>query len=73
MTIDDYRVRFGWSKAHMAQEAGIDTNTLSNAIKGKRIYRAKVGLVAEAVNRELARRNEPRIVYTDFEGVQFAD
>ena len=73
MTIDDYRIRFGWSKAYLAAEAGIDTNTLSNAIKGKRVYRAKVGLIAEAINRELARRHEPPIAYTDFEGVQFAD
>jgi transcriptional regulator with XRE-family HTH domain len=73
LTIDDYRARFGWSKAKMASEAGIDTNTLSNAIRGKKVYRAKVGLIAEAVNRELIRRNEKLIVYTDFEGVQFAD
>jgi hypothetical protein len=73
LTIEDYRVLFGWSKAHMASEAGIDINTLSSAIKGKRVYRAKVGLIAGAVNKELARRNEPSIAYTNFEGVQFAD
>jgi lambda repressor-like predicted transcriptional regulator len=73
MTIDDYRVRFGWSKARMAQEAGIDVNTLRSAIKGNPVYRAKVGLIAEAINRELKRRNESPIKYTDLDGVTFAD
>ncbi len=73
MKIEDYRVRFGWSKTHMAKEAGIDTNTLSSAIKGKKVYRAKVGLIAEAVNLELKRRGEEPIKYTDFDEVQFAD
>jgi hypothetical protein len=73
MTIDDYRVQFGWSKAHMADEAGIDVNTLRNAINGKPVYRAKVGQITEVINRELERRGKPTIKYTDLEGVVFAD
>jgi transcriptional regulator NrdR family protein len=73
MTIDDYRVQFGWSKAHMAREAGIDVNTLRSAINGNPVYRAKVGQVTEAINRELKRRGEQPIKYTDLAGVVFAD
>lgn len=73
MTIDDYRVQFGWSKRHMAQEAGIDTNTLRNAIEGKPIYRVSAGKIANAINKELQQRCETPIKYTDLEGIMFAD
>ena len=73
MTIDDYRVQFGWSRRHMANEAGIDITTLRSAIAGNPVYRAKVGLIAEAINRELERRGKPTIKYTDLDGVVFAD
>lgn len=73
MTIDDYRVQFGWSRQHMADEAKIDTNTLRNAMIGKAVYRAKVGQIAEAISRELERRGKPPIKYTDLDGVMYAD
>ena len=73
MTIDDYRVQFGWSKRHMAQVAGIDTNTLKSAIDGKPVYRATVGKIANAINQELQRRGATLIKYTELEGVIFAD
>ena len=73
MTIDDYRVQFGWSKRHMAREAGIDTNTLKSAIDGNPVYRATVGKIANAINQELQRRGENPIKYTELEGVMYAD
>ncbi len=73
MTIDDYRVQFGWSRKHMADEAGIDITTLRNAMAGIPVYRAKVGQITEAINRELERRNKPTIKYTDLDSVSFAD
>jgi hypothetical protein len=73
MTIDDYRVQFGWSRKHMADEAAVDVTTLRNAIIGKPVFRAKVGQITEAINRELERRNKPTIKYTDLDGVVFAD
>lgn len=73
MTIDDYRVRFGWSRKHMADEAGIDVTTLRNAMNSKPVYRAKVGQITEAINQELKRRGERSIKYTDLEGTVFAD
>ena len=73
MTIDDYRVKFGWSRRYMADEAGIDVTTLRNAISGIPVFRAKVGLIAEAINRELVKRGEAQIKYTDLDGVPFAD
>jgi hypothetical protein len=73
LTIDDYRVQFGWSKRHMAREAGIDTNTLKSAIDGNPVYRATVGKIANAINQELQRRGENPIKYTELEGVTYAD
>lgn len=73
MTIDDYRVQFGWSRAHMADEAGIDVATLRSAMNGTPVFRAKVGQITEAINRELERRNKPTIKYTDLDGVMFID
>jgi hypothetical protein len=73
LTIDDYRVQFGWSKRHMAREAGIDTNTLKSAIDGNPVYRATVGKIAHAINQELQRRGENAIKYTELEGVTYAD
>lgn len=73
MTIDDYRVQFGWSRAHMAGEAGIDVTTLRNAMSGTPVFRAKVGQITEAINRELERRKKPTIKYTDLDGVAFVD
>lgn len=73
MTIDDYRVGFGWSRKHMADEAGIDVTTLRNAMSGRPVYRAKVGQITDAINRELKRRREQPIKYTDLDGVVFAD
>ncbi|GHO65522.1 hypothetical protein KSC_044140 [Ktedonobacter sp. SOSP1-52] len=73
MTIDDYRVQFGWSRRHMAKEAGIDKNTLRSAMAGNPVYRAKVGAITEAINQELTRRGKSSILYTDLEGVVFAD
>jgi len=57
----------------MADESGIDVNTLRSAINGNPVYRAKVGMIAGAINRELERQGKPAIKYTDLEGVVFAD
>jgi lambda repressor-like predicted transcriptional regulator len=73
MTIEDYRVEFGWSKSKLANEAGIDMNTLKNAIDGVPIYKVTAGKIAHAINRELQKRNLPTVRYTDLEGVVFAD
>jgi len=73
MTINDYRVLFGWSKRQMAREAGIDANTLANAIAGKPVYRVSVGKIANAINQELMRQGKEPIKYTDLAGVAFAD
>jgi hypothetical protein len=73
MTIDEYRIQFGWSRQRLAKEAGIDVTTLRHAMHGQPIYRAKAGQITEAINRELVRRGQPRITYTDFDGVTFTD
>jgi hypothetical protein len=73
MTIDDYRVQLGWSKTKLCKEADIDMSTLQRAIDGQPIYRVTAGKIAGAFSRELARRGENPIRYTDLEGVVFAD
>ncbi len=42
MTIEDYRIKLGWSKSELARRADIDTNTLNRAIKGEPIYKHNV-------------------------------
>ena len=69
MTIDDYRVKLGWSKRRMAREAGIDVTTLSDAIAGKRVYKAKAGMIANAIGRGLGQE----ITYRDTEGLNLID
>lgn len=73
MTIEDYRIEFGWSKSKLAKEAGIDMNTLKSAIDGNPIFRATAGKIVGAINQELQRRGQPTIRYSDLEGVKFAD
>jgi hypothetical protein len=73
MTIEDYRVEFGWTKSKLANLAGIDMNTLKNAIDGNPVYRVTVGKITNAINQELQKRGQPTIRYTDLEGVTFAD
>ena len=73
MTIDDYRIQFGWSKSKLATEADIDMNTLKRAIDGEPIYRATAGKIANAISAELRRHGQPPIRYTDLAGLTFAD
>jgi len=69
MTIEDYRVRLGWSKAKLAREADIDPGTLSDAIAGKRIFKATAGKIANALSQGLG----VEITYKDIEALNLAD
>lgn len=69
MTIEDYRVELGWPKARLAREAGINVGTLIDAEKGKRIYKATAGKIANALSKGLGRK----ITYKDIEGLNLAD
>lgn len=69
MTLEDYRVKLGWPKARLAREAQIDVGTLSDAIAGKRIYKATAGKIANAISRGLGYE----ITYKDIEGLNLAD
>jgi hypothetical protein len=53
MTLEDYRVKLGWSKAKLARQADIDIGTLSDALAGKRIYKATAGKIANAISKGL--------------------
>lgn len=69
MNLDDYRARLGWSKARLAREAHIDVGTLTDAVAGKRIYKATAGKIANAISKGL----EQEITYKDIEGLNLAD
>ena len=69
MTIEDYRVKLGWSKAKLAREADLDVGTLSDAIAGKRIYKATAGKIANAIGQGLGYE----ITYKDLDGVNLLD
>ena len=69
MTIEQYRMRLGWSKAKLAREADIDAGTLSDAIAGKKIYKATAAKIANAIAKGL----NQEITIDDLEGVNFID
>ena len=69
MTIEEYRIAIGWSKARLAREADIDENTLNRAIRGEPIYKATASRIAQAISKGLGHD----IPYTSIDGIQFAD
>jgi hypothetical protein len=69
MSIEEYRVKLGWSKAKLAREADIDVGTVNDAIAGKRIYKATAGKIANALSQGLGQE----ITYKDLEGVHLID
>jgi DNA-binding XRE family transcriptional regulator len=69
MTIEEYRIEVGWTKAKLAREAEVDENTLNRAIRGEPIYRSTASRIAKALSRGLGRD----IPYTSLDGLQFSD
>jgi transcriptional regulator with XRE-family HTH domain len=69
MTLEDYRVKLGWSKAELAREAKVGVRTVSDAIKGKSIYKATAGKLANAISRGVGYE----VTYKDIEGLNLAD
>lgn len=69
MTIEQYRMRLGWSKAKLAREADIDAGTLSDAIAGKKVYKATAAKIANAIAKGLSQE----VTIEDLEGVNFID
>jgi DNA-binding XRE family transcriptional regulator len=69
MNLEAYRVKLGWSKAKLAREAGVRVATLIDAEKGKNIYKATAGKIANALSRGLGHE----ITYMDIDDLKFAD
>jgi len=69
MTLNEYRIKLGWSRAKLAREAGVDVRTVRDALSGKPIYTATAGKIANAISRGL----EKEITYEDIEGLNLAD
>ncbi len=69
MTIEEYRIKLGWSKAKLAREADIDVGTLSDAMAGKRIYKATASKIVNALSQGLGYE----ITYKDLDEVTLID
>ena len=69
MSLEDYRVKLGWSKAKLAREAKISVGTVIDAEKGKNIYKATAGKIANALSQGLGYE----ITYKDIDGLGLAD
>jgi DNA transposition AAA+ family ATPase len=69
MTIEQYRMKLGWSKAKLAREADIDAGTLSDAIAGKKIYKATAAKIANAIAKGL----NQEITIEDLDGINLVD
>ena len=52
-TLDEYRRQCGWSINLMARQAGVDVNTLRNALSGKSISAQTAGKLADAISARL--------------------
>jgi DNA-binding XRE family transcriptional regulator len=55
MTLDDLRIECRWSKAEMARQARIDTNTLNRAINGIPVSSDTARKLASAISQGLGR------------------
>jgi plasmid maintenance system antidote protein VapI len=55
MTLDDFRIECRWSKAEMARQARIDTNTLNRAINGIPVSSDTARKLASAISKGLGR------------------
>ncbi len=69
MTIEEYRLRLGWSRAKLAREADIDAGTLNDAMTGKRIYKTTAVKIARAISEGLGQE----ITYQDLDGINTYD
>lgn len=50
-TLSEYRVQLGWSKAKLAQEAGVTPQTISQAEDGEPIALRSATKIAQALSR----------------------
>jgi transcriptional regulator with XRE-family HTH domain len=69
MTIEDYRIRLGWSQAELARRANIDVNTLKRAISGQPVFKHTAGAIATALSQGIGHE----ITYKDLDGVNVID
>jgi transcriptional regulator with XRE-family HTH domain len=69
MTIEDYRIKLGWSQAELARRANIDINTLKRAVNGEQVFKHTAGAIATALSRGLGQD----ITYHDLDGVIVKD
>ena len=69
MTLEDYRIKCRWSKAEMARQARIDTNTLNRAINGIPVSSDTARKLASAISKGLGYS----ISVEDIEGLKIVE
>jgi transcriptional regulator with XRE-family HTH domain len=52
-TLEDYRLRCGWSRNELARQAGTDASTVGKALKGQLVTIATADKLATAISRKL--------------------
>lgn len=55
MTLEDYRLRCGWSRNELARQAGTDAGTAGKALRGELISIATAHKLATAISRAMGR------------------
>ncbi len=69
MTIEECRIKLGWSLAELARRASIDVNTVKRAINGTPVYKHTAGAIATALSQGLGYE----ISYKDLDGLNVKD
>lgn len=69
MTIEEYRIRLGWSITELAKKSGLSTRTISRIENGEPAFAHNLGKIARAFSEELGQQ----ITINDLKGVSIAD
>jgi transcriptional regulator with XRE-family HTH domain len=65
MTLEDYRLRLGWSVAELSRRSGVSAQTIARAERGEPIRTHIAATLARVLSAGL---NQP-ITFRDFEGL----
>jgi transcriptional regulator with XRE-family HTH domain len=66
MTLEDYRLRLGWSVAELSRRSGVSAQTIARAERGATIR----SHIAATLARVLSENLGEQISYRDFEGLK---
>jgi transcriptional regulator with XRE-family HTH domain len=67
MTLDQYRIKCGWTQSELARQARVDVATVRKALAGENVAANTANKLAEAFSRRLGYT----IISTEIEGLNF--